>query len=292
MADPTPTPTWTPGSGERIRHVPDWEVPLNYPPKRSFYSRVVKPYLPSRPIKDIISRKAPSTPTNTSPAVATTSPVGRETKASISADELISKEAGGGPILPTTTFDTIPLTTSHKPSLRSRFDAILPPNRKYCRLSRKAFLIALSALLALLILAIGLGVGLGLRSRAANRELPLPWTAAGAKQQQGELTFYAPALGACGWTNTANDTAVAVSHELYDAAAAEGQTNPNQNTLCGRWIRVWRDGEDKTQKGIDVRVVDRCTGCGVNDLDLTPGVFDQLADEDEGRVLGGWEWLK
>ncbi|KAK4185115.1 RlpA-like double-psi beta-barrel-protein domain-containing protein-containing protein [Podospora australis] len=306
--EPTTTTAWTPSPGERIRHVPEWEVPVNYPAKRPFYSRVVKPYLPSRPLKDILFPRKPSTKSSApeiAPAIASPSPV-RDTGASISADESISKEAAissgsgsggggaGGAILPTTTYDTISLQPE-RPTFRQRFDAILPPNKKYLRLPRKAFLIALAALIALVILALGLGLGLGLgwglRSHH-NAELPLPWTATGTKEQKGELTYFSPALGACGWMNTDSDTVAAVSHELYDAAAAEGQTNPNQNTLCGRWIRVWRDGEDKTRNGIDVQVVDRCTGCGVTDLDLTLGVFDRLADKDEGRILGGWEWLQ
>lgn len=77
---------------------------------------------------------------------------------------------------------------------------------------------------------------------------------------------------------------VAVSHILFDAAA--NSSDPNSNPLCGRMIRVQRDG-----KSVDVEVVDRCVGCESEDLDLSPGAFEKLADEALGRVEGTWAWL-
>lgn len=81
---------------------------------------------------------------------------------------------------------------------------------------------------------------------------------------------------------------VAVSHLVYDASAKSGSTNPNENPLCGRKIRVWRDYEDG---GVEVTVVDRCTGCKATDLDLSPTAFGILASKAEGRVRGNWRWL-
>lgn len=40
-----------------------------------------------------------------------------------------------------------------------------------------------------------------------------------------------------------------------------------------------------------MEVVDRCTGCAVDDLDLSLSVFDGLAEESQGRVVGSWAWL-
>jgi hypothetical protein len=45
-------------------------------------------------------------------------------------------------------------------TFRDRFDTILPPGRKYMRLSRRNFLFVLLGLLLLLILVIGLAAGL------------------------------------------------------------------------------------------------------------------------------------
>ena len=51
-------------------------------------------------------------------------------------------------------------------SFATKFDSVLPPNRKYVGLSRRVFLIVLLALfIALLVLIIGLAVGLNGGSR-------------------------------------------------------------------------------------------------------------------------------
>ena len=42
---------------------------------------------------------------------------------------------------------------------------------------------------------------------------------------------------------------------------------------------------------MDVEVVDRCVGCKVDDLDLSLAMFDSLAEEAQGRVVGSWAWL-
>ena len=42
---------------------------------------------------------------------------------------------------------------------------------------------------------------------------------------------------------------------------------------------------------IDITVVDRCTGCKLYDLDLSPGAFDKMADESLGRVDVTWAFL-
>jgi hypothetical protein len=42
---------------------------------------------------------------------------------------------------------------------------------------------------------------------------------------------------------------------------------------------------------VDVEVVDRCTGCQPQDIDLSLDMFTSLADEGQGRVVGSWAWL-
>ncbi|KAK2028951.1 hypothetical protein LX32DRAFT_589579 [Colletotrichum zoysiae] len=170
------------------------------------------------------------------------------------------------------------------PSLHARLDALLPPNKTYAGLSRKRFLLLVVLPLAvLLLLVLPLALGLGLSKRGAGKQdLPLP---ANGEVHTGDLTYYGVGLGACGKTNSDSDAIVSVSHYLWDAVQSGG--NPNSNPLCGRKIRVRRDGEGS----VDVTVVDRCTGCAPTDLDLSPAVFERLADKAEGRVKGTWSWL-
>lgn len=57
-------------------------------------------------------------------------------------------------------------------------------------------------------------------------------------------------------------------------------------------IRAQRYDEDVGQwRSVDLKVVDRCTGCAVDDLDTTETAFERLASIDRGRVNVNWAWL-
>jgi hypothetical protein len=137
--------------------------------------------------------------------------------------------------------------------------------------------------------------------------LPLP---SSTKAFSGELTYYAPGLGACGFTSSDSDSICAVSHIIFDAAA--NGSNPNSNPLCGLKIRAARFNElANARRSVDLKVVDRCmflflynfkrlcrclscktgTGCAAMDIDLSPSAFRKLADPDRGRVDVTWAWL-
>lgn len=117
--------------------------------------------------------------------------------------------------------------------------------------------------------------------RHSNR--PLPTSNGGP--YEGDLTYYNPALGACGYTNSASDMVCAISHILFDAASTG--SNPNDNPLCGLKLRLRRNG-----KSVDVKIVDRCVGCAETDLDVTEAVFKKLANLNQGRVPVEWSWLE
>ena len=177
-----------------------------------------------------------------------------------------------------------------KPYLSQLFDKIFPPHKRYIGcFTRKIFvLILLGLLLLLCILIIGLAAGLSAKNGMAENK-PLP----PGQIQTGELTYYdpgGPGYGSCGEVHYAEDAICAVSHLVYDSVATTG--NPNENVLCGRRIRVSRvDERDGKRKSIDCTVVDRCEGCKVEDVDLSPGMYDKIAAEDLGRVRGEWAWL-
>lgn len=81
----------------------------------------------------------------------------------------------------------------------------------------------------------------------------------------------------------------AVSHIIYDAASVS--SNPNENPLCGKMIRIQRTDASGATKSVDVKVVDRCEACKAQDVDLSPTAFNTVADEALGRVTGSWAWL-
>ncbi len=123
--------------------------------------------------------------------------------------------------------------------------------------------------------------------RSGSQNLPLPNN---AERHTGDLTYYGVGLGACGVTSTDNQNVVSVSHLIFDAVQKGG--NPNANPLCGQKIRATRFYQEKGgQRSVDLTVVDRCTGCKPTDLDVSTGVFQQLAPIASGRVDVTWAWL-
>lgn len=98
----------------------------------------------------------------------------------------------------------------------------------------------------------------------------------------GDLTWYEVGLGACGKTNVASDSVVAVAESLFDTFSTG---NPNTNPLCGKTITI--TGKDGSK--YPATVVDRCTGCKVSDLDLSQDFFNKVTDHGDGRV-GGMSW--
>ncbi|KAH6652845.1 riboflavine-aldehyde-forming enzyme [Truncatella angustata] len=92
--------------------------------------------------------------------------------------------------------------------------------------------------------------------------------------ESGDMTYYAPGLGSCGGTNSESDAVVALSYEQYNGA------NP-----CGKTISITLNG-----KTIPATVVDKCMGCTVDAIDVSPSVFEQLASLDVGRTVVTWEF--
>jgi hypothetical protein len=86
-----------------------------------------------------------------------------------------------------------------------------------------------------------------------DQNLPLPGN---SQTFTGDLTYYAPALGACGLTSNDDSPIVSISHFTFDAV--QTGSDPNQNPLCGKKIRAKRTREDGKTVSIDVTVVDRC----------------------------------
>jgi len=162
-----------------------------------------------------------------------------------------------------------------------------PPTRitwlrtRWVLFSRRTRILIITGIICLLALIIGLSAGLASRSRVSN--LPLPSNHGGPFN--GDLTYYDPGLGACGYTNHGSDAICAVSHFVFDAVSVG--SNPNANPLCGKKIRARRNG-----KSIDLTVVDRCVGCQATDIDTTRSVFADLANIDDGRVPVSWSWLE
>ncbi|CAG8698492.1 27126_t:CDS:1, partial [Racocetra persica] len=87
----------------------------------------------------------------------------------------------------------------------------------------------------------------------------------------GDGTFYAVGLGACGYVNNDGQMVAALPAEQFD--------HLTKKRACGSTAVVHRGS-----RRIVVRIVDRCAGCKVGDIDLSPDAFSGLAEPVEGRV--------
>ncbi|GJE88387.1 hypothetical protein PsYK624_044700 [Phanerochaete sordida] len=91
---------------------------------------------------------------------------------------------------------------------------------------------------------------------------------------QGRGTWYDTGLGACGWNNVNSDTVVALPAGAYASGAHCGQHLTVKNVETGATASA--------------TVADMCPGCGPNDIDMTPGLFQQLGSLDAGVLTVSW----
>ncbi|KAJ8084092.1 Non-catalytic module expn protein [Marasmius tenuissimus] len=96
----------------------------------------------------------------------------------------------------------------------------------------------------------------------------------------GQGTFYNTGLTACGTTHSDSEAIVAVSQSFFDQWPGSNG-NPNLNPICNKRIRANFEG-----KSVELTIVDRCVGCAMFDIDMTPSAFSQIADQGRGRISG------
>lgn len=95
-------------------------------------------------------------------------------------------------------------------------------------------------------------------------------------KNSGDITYYAPGLGACGGTNADGDHIVAISHLLWDSGSH-----------CGHRMRI-----TGSTGSIEATVVDKCPGCDRFSLDVSPVVFEATVGQlGVGRDVGSWQWM-
>ncbi|KAI0202396.1 RlpA-like double-psi beta-barrel-protein domain-containing protein-containing protein [Astrocystis sublimbata] len=88
----------------------------------------------------------------------------------------------------------------------------------------------------------------------------------------GDMTFFNPGLGACGETDNDGSPVVALNTADYANGAH-----------CGQWITIQGNGKQTA-----ARVEDLCPGCGSGGIDVSPAIFDDIADLDVGRIQVNW----
>lgn len=103
------------------------------------------------------------------------------------------------------------------------------------------------------------------------------------KKMKGDMTYFTPDVGACGWSNTESDFIVAVSAELFQIF---GNGISNGNPVCGHKIRIHKNGKTAT-----ATITDECPPCTPGSIDMTPALFQYFEDPDVGRTSVEWEFI-
>ncbi|KAL0959504.1 hypothetical protein HGRIS_011214 [Hohenbuehelia grisea] len=97
----------------------------------------------------------------------------------------------------------------------------------------------------------------------------------------GRGTWYDPGagIGHCGFSDKSASPVVAISQSLY---------NTNKGSNCNQWISITNKKNGKTAYG---QTRDSCPGCGSNDLDLSPAVFQKLDSLSTGVIQIQWHFM-
>ncbi|KAH9905382.1 RlpA-like double-psi beta-barrel-protein domain-containing protein-containing protein [Xylariomycetidae sp. FL2044] len=95
------------------------------------------------------------------------------------------------------------------------------------------------------------------------------------RSNTGDITYYEPGLGACGWTNSDSEHVVALSPAQFAA-------DPD---VCGKSISIQKDG-----KTASAQVVDKCPSCAAGSIDVSSTVFESLVDLSVGRTTVTWSY--
>ncbi|KAL8735165.1 MAG: hypothetical protein Q9166_001041 [cf. Caloplaca sp. 2 TL-2023] len=94
----------------------------------------------------------------------------------------------------------------------------------------------------------------------------------------GDMTWYNPGSGSCGWSSSDNDHIVALSNDIM-----HNGPNPNKNPRCGTKIGIWNP---KTKTKHEATIVDTCQACKRGDIDVSPALFKKVAPYADGREHG------
>lgn len=98
----------------------------------------------------------------------------------------------------------------------------------------------------------------------------------------GDLTYYDLGLTACGQVYTNKDMVAAIAFGHFTTP------NPNLDPMCGKKVKIVDPG---TSKSIIVTVRDKCEGCKMNDIDVSPSAFEKFKPKTVGRFKVSWDFI-
>ncbi|KAK0439852.1 riboflavin aldehyde-forming enzyme [Armillaria borealis] len=95
----------------------------------------------------------------------------------------------------------------------------------------------------------------------------------------GRGTWFYPGKGNCGYVDGNNDKILAMAKSFYDA---------NGGSNCNQWVEIVNEGNGKSAYGL---LRDSCESCGWNDIDMSPGLFEELDDLSTGELTVKWHFM-
>ncbi|XP_008187959.1 uncharacterized protein LOC100571999 isoform X1 [Acyrthosiphon pisum] len=98
----------------------------------------------------------------------------------------------------------------------------------------------------------------------------------------GDLTYYELGLTACGQVYTNEDMVAAIAFGHFTTP------NPNLDPMCGKQVKIV---DLSTSKSIIVTVRDKCQGCKMNDIDVSPSAFEKFKPKIVGRFKVSWDFI-
>ncbi|KAI0700524.1 RlpA-like double-psi beta-barrel-protein domain-containing protein-containing protein [Cerioporus squamosus] len=96
------------------------------------------------------------------------------------------------------------------------------------------------------------------------------------RSRTGRGTWFNVGLGACGKTNKDSDKIIAISSDIYGSGK-----------YCDDKVTIKNTANGKTATAT---VRDECPSCGANDIDMSPSLFEELGDLDEGVLKVSWNF--
>ncbi|KAG7440827.1 uncharacterized protein BT62DRAFT_982948 [Guyanagaster necrorhizus] len=97
---------------------------------------------------------------------------------------------------------------------------------------------------------------------------------------EGLGTWFYPGWGNCGYYDGDNDKILAMSKSFYDS---------NGGSNCNQWVEIVNEDNGKTAYGL---LRDSCESCGWNDIDMSPGLFQELDELSTGEIKVKWHFME
>ncbi|KAJ7511286.1 hypothetical protein B0H11DRAFT_1954614 [Mycena galericulata] len=106
--------------------------------------------------------------------------------------------------------------------------------------------------------------------------------------RNGTVFQFEPDLGACGWTNTSDQSVGTVSMTTFNNYPGATK-NPNKNPICGRNMTIQANGVTVIVVVVDNFKEDK--NAGPNDVGVTDMDFSTMANLKDGTIPNATWWI-